>query len=305
MTDDQQIAEAMLTVVDGAGKPFLGSLLVRVHNSQGQAAAPSEHSGPSIMIRVPFHNGIGDDYAVSVAAGGYKDAGCFFKANPKVLAEPQLLLLRSAPKPEFSDWESFKNEHPKTAALLGRGIPEADAKAHYEGLITTAPNALACLLNLGQAMQEMDLGEGKTPLDFIKAIRWDFHLAQDRFFAYADPAMIPLVREAAGKGFFAEEKDCKMFHPGASCSWKQVAFPVANVQLTFHEQDRAVINGIDCITIEPDIDLYRELVEHGFAEVFPNLLSGGLTDPFAVYAMRWTTAQDDDGPSFNPGYELA
>ena len=305
MNDDQLMAEAMLTIVDGAGKPFAGRLLVRVHNAQGQASAPSEHNGPSIMIRVPFHNGIGDDYAVSAAADGYKDAGCFFKANPKVLAEPQLLLLRSAPKPEFSDWASFKKEQPKTAALLSSGISEVEAKAHYEGLTTTSPNALACLLNLGQAMQEMDLGEGKTPLDFIKAIRWDFHLAQDRFFAYADPAIISLVREAAGKGLFAEEKDCARFHPGASCSWKQVAFPVANVQLTFHEQDRAIVDGVDCIMIEPDIDLYRELVEHGFLEVFPNLLSGGLTDPFAVYAMRWTTARDDEGASFNPGYELA
>ena len=138
-------------------------------------------------------------------------------------------------------------------------------------------------------MSEIELG-GRTPLGYFKQICWDNTLAQDRFFGYVDTAIISAVRQAAAKGVFAEEKDCAQFHPGSTCSWKQIAFPVTNVQLTFHEHVTKIIDDLDCVKIEPDIDLYRDLLEHGFGEVFPNLLTHGLTNPCDVFAMRWTTA---------------
>jgi hypothetical protein len=142
-------------------------------------------------------------------------------------------------------------------------------------------------------------------LSYFKQMCWDGTLAQDRFFGYVDPKIIPAVRKAAAQGAFAEEKDCAQFHPGSTCSWKQIAFPVSNVQLTFHENDTKVIDGVNCVKIEPDIDLYRDLLEHGFAEVFPNFINHALTNPYDVFAMRWTTSADDNGPAFDPGYELA
>ena len=260
--------------------------------------------GPSVLVKVPFHNGSGDFYAISVSADGYRDSGCFFTANPKVLAEPKLLLLRSRPQPRFASWAAFKSAHPAEATFLSVGQSDADAQAHYEGLSKDKPDSLACLLNLTQAMSEIDLN-GRAPLSYFKQICWDDTLAQDRFFGYVDPSIIAAVRAAAAKGEFAEEKDCARFHPGSTCSWKQIAFPVTNVQLTFHEHDEQVINGLTCVRIEPDIDLYRELLAHGFGEVFPNLLTGGLTNPMDVFSMRWTTAQDDGGPPFDPGYDIA
>jgi len=239
-----------------------------------------------------------------VSADGYRDSGCFFTADPKVLAEPKLLLLSSHPKPQFEPWSNFTNTHPTEAAFLSVGQTAAEAQAHYETLSKTKPTALACLLNLTQAMSEIELN-GRSPLSYFKRICWDSTLAQDRFFGYVDPAIIPAVRDAAAKGEFAEEKDCAQFHPGSTCSWKQIAFPVTNVQLTFHEHDQQVIDGLNCVKIEPDIDLYRDILAHGFGEVFPNLITGGLTNPFDVFSMRWTTAQDDDGPPFDPGYDLA
>lgn len=227
-----------------------------------------------------------------------------FKANPKVLAQPKLLLLRRHPIAQFAAWDDFKQSHPEQAAFLSVGQSAAEVQTHYEGLAKTKPYSLACLLNLAQAMSQINLS-GRSPLSYFKQICWNNTLAQDRFFGYVDPAIIPAVRAAAAKGEFAEEKNCDHFHPGSTCSWKQIAFPVSNVQLTFHEQDKQVIDGITCVKIEPDIDLYRELLAHGFGEVFPNQVSGELTNPFDVFSMRWTTAQDDDGPAFNPGYDLA
>ena len=297
-------AEAMLNIVDGDGLPFTGPVLLRIYNAQDLAPLMVNATGPNVMITVPFHDGIGDFYAVNVAADGFRDSGCFFNANPNVLAEPKLLLIRNQPRPRFADWETFKAESPEAAKFFCVGQAEADAKFHYENLSTNHPNSLACFLNLTQAMSEIDLA-GRSPLSYFKQICWDNTLAQDRFFGYVDPAIIPAVREAAAKGAFAEEKDCGKFHQGATCSWKQITFSVSNVQLTFHEHDVQTIDGMTCVKIEPDIDLYRDLVEHGFGEVFPNAITKGLTDPYDVFAMRWTTAQDYNGPAFDPGYELS
>lgn len=298
------VAEAMLTILDGDGQPFAGKVLLHIHNGQDIQPQMLNATGPNVLVKVPFHDGIGDSYAISVSADGYRDSGCFFKADPKVLAQPRLLLLRSHPIPQFSPWADFKSARPSAAAFVSIGQSDAEAQAHYEGLSKNKPSALACLLNLTQAMSEIDLA-GRSPLSYFKQICWDETLAQDRFFGYVDPAMILAVCAAEAKGEFTEEKNCAQFHPGSTCSWKQIAFPVSNVQLTFHEHDQQVIDGLPCVKIEPDIDLYRDLVEHGFGEVFPNLLTKGLTSPFDVFTMRWTTAQDDDGPPFDPGYELA
>ena len=297
-------ANAMLSIFDGEGRPFAGQVLIRVHNGQDVPPTGDYRNGPNVPITVPFHDGVGDFYAVSVSSPGYRDSGCFFKADPKVLAQPKVLLLHQEAKPQFAAWAEFKATHPEAASFLAVGDSEAGAQAHYEALSRNGPNSLACLLNLTQAMAEIDL-DGRTPLSYFKQICWDNTMAQDRFFGYVDPAIIPIVRAAAAKREFAEEKDCEKFHPGSTCSWKQVAFPIANVQLTFHEHDKKLIDGVTCVKIEPDIDLYRELLAHGFGEVFPNLLSHGLTNPYAVFSLRWTVAQDENGPTFDPGYELA
>lgn len=300
---EQTKAPAMLSIFDGDLQPFRGPVSLRVHN--GQEIPPVEYdvSGPDVRINVPFHDGPGDFYAVSVSSPGYRDGGCFFKADPKVWAEPKILLLKDNPTPQFLPWSIFKATYSVAATFLETGGDEPSTQAHYEQVGRERPNALASLLNLTQAMAEIDLS-GRSPLSYFKAICWDSTMAQDRFYGYVDPALIPAVRTAAEKGEFSEEKNCAAFHQGATCSWKQIAFPVANVQLTFHEHDTQVINGLTCVKIEPDIDLYKELLAHGFGEVFPNLLTHSLTNPFAVFSLRWTTAQDDGGPAFNPGYEL-
>jgi hypothetical protein len=89
------IAEAMLSIVDGDEKPFAGPVLLHIHNGQDVGPLMVNATGPNVLVKVPFHDGIGDFYAISVSADGYRDSGCFFTADPKILAEPKLLLLRS------------------------------------------------------------------------------------------------------------------------------------------------------------------------------------------------------------------
>ena len=78
-----------------------------------------------------------------------------------------------------------------------------------------------------------------------------------------------------------------MFHSGATRSWKQIQFGEANVQLTFHENNKQVINGVNCVMVEPDIDYYKDLGAHALLEVVANKLTGSLTDPRQVYVLRW------------------
>jgi len=60
---------------------------------------------------------------------------------------------------------------------------------------------------------------------------------------------------------------------------------------------------VDCVVIEPDIDYYKDLLAHALLEVLPNKFTGGLTDPRAVYLLRWMAGQQA-GSNFNPLYTM-
>ncbi len=295
-------ATVMVSLVDGAQRPFSEGMILRVRNNREVNFTLTDKSGPNVLLTVPFHDGPGDDYTVIVSADGYRDAGYFFKADVNVESQISLLMIRGDHKFEFPSWSELKISHPRISNFLQVGNGPA-AEALYAKSQLEKPASLACLLNLTQAMSEIDLG-GSSPLAFFKEILWDTTMAQDRFFGYADPAIISAVRAAAAKDQFDEEVNCAQFHPGATCSWKQNSFQVANVQLTFHEGDTKLIDGVNCVKIEPDIDLYKNLAAHGLAEVIPNKLTHGLTDPSIVFAMRWTNAKDGGGPGFDPGYDV-
>jgi len=74
------------------------------------------------------------------------------------------------------------------------------------------------------------------------------------------------------------------------------------VQLTFHESDTALIDGLPCIEVEPDIDYYKDVLAHALLEAFPNALTGGLTNPDIVYVLRWIAGRHAGNPEFNPPY---
>ncbi len=165
------------------------------------------------------------------------------------------------------------------------------------------PKSLACLLNLGEAMSQIALSQG-TPLSYIKELRWDdsYAPAQDRFFAWCDPALVDQVKVADAAGKFAVEVDPGLLHPGATASWKQIQFGEANAQLTFHQNTTKTIGGLDCVMLEPDIDYYRDPAAHVLLEVVPNALTHTLTDPSEVYVLRWIAGQTAGVPKFAPLY---
>jgi hypothetical protein len=189
--------------------------------------------------------------------------------------------------------------------FLANGADDATGEARYEMLLDQQEKSLACFLNLAAAMGQISLSQG-TPLDYIKQVRWEalYAPAQDRFFAWCDPKLIDQVKLAAAgnrKQFVPAPFE---LHAGATSSWKQTQFGEANVQLTFHENDHLVIDGLDCIMVEPDIDYFQDPAAHIVFEVVPNELTHSLTDPVEVYALRWMAGQQAGIPEFAPMYTI-
>jgi hypothetical protein len=258
-----------------------------------------------ITFDLPFFDNFGDNYTVLVWTDGYQQAGF----TPVTLSDKaaKVLDVMLIPKdPSFSftaaTWDAASASYP----FLGGDVDSATAATRYSNLMENDEKVLACIFNLGEAMSQIALPGGSTPLNYIKQLCWaaPYAPAQDRFFAWCDRGLIDQVKAGAAAGEFAVELNPGLFHPGATSSWKQIQFGEANVQLTFHEGETNTIGGIDCVMVEPDIDYYQDLVAHALLEVVTNALTHSLTDPSQVYVLRWIAGQAAGGPEFDPMYTI-
>ena len=304
----EKVARATIVLYDGAEQPISEELdvLLEVRNNHG-IKQTNWVKGPVIQLNLQFFDGPGDDYVVNVWVKGHRGTGDFVRANPKVHTVLKFMLISIPTQLKFRPWVDLKAKYPRIAEFIGLGLPdEAEAEQRYADLQDSKPASLACFMNLITGMDGIGVGGGKTPLDYLKEIRWDDTFAQDRFFAYVDPALIPAVVATAADGEFAEEPNPGAFHSGATLSYKQVEYEYSNVQLTFHQNpaDQKVIGGINCVLFEPDMDLYKDLLDHGVLEVLPNLLTHGLTDPVDILSLRWLETNDLAQEPFDPGYTL-
>ena len=259
---------------------------------------------------LPFYDNFGDNYSVIAWAEGYQQAGFM----PVALSDQytrilDLMLIPDNPQFSFVNarWDAVNAVFP----FVGNGVDNATGAARYEQLLNQQPKCVACLLNLGEAMSQIQLAQG-TPNDYIKRMIWagdygesgEYDPKQDRFFAWCDPALIDQVKIGTTKGMFAPELNPAIFHGGATSSWKQIQFGEANVQLTFHENDHLEVEGLECIMVEPDIDYYKDLGAHAIFEVIPNAITHSLTDPAEVYVLRWIAGRQAGVPDFAPMYTI-
>jgi hypothetical protein len=215
------------------------------------------------------------------------------------------MLLRKNAGYNFANakWSLLEAWNKQAFGLLTGGVDAATAESRYGDLMEDKASVLACFFNLTTAMAAISLPQG-TPLDYFKEMIWDSSFAQDRFFAYADPALYDQVKLAALHGEFQREPGFALFHKGATDSYKQIQFGEANVQLTFHANDTKLINGIQCIKMEPDIDYYKDELAHGLLEVVVNGISHTLTNPRQVYVLRWIAGRHAGVPEFSPPYTI-
>jgi hypothetical protein len=260
-----------------------------------------------ILDHLPFFDNFGDRYTVLAWAEGYQQAGFTpVPVTPQTPATVDLMLVPQDATFDFHEarWDLLM-QHPTYARLLtaGAGKRANAAQDRYSGVLENHPAVLAGLFNLVTAMSQIHVPSG-APTDYLRELIWDDTMQQDRFFAWADPVLIDQVVQAAGQGEFAPEVGSAIFHPGATRSYKQVQFGEANVQITFHEQDTATVQGAPSVKVEIDIDYYKDLAAHALLEVIHNKASGALTDPRDVYVLRWIAGRRAGVPNFEPPYRL-
>lgn len=295
-----------LRIFDGSRQLFAAAacFLVTISDGNQTEQVREYYTQNDLAFTLPFFDNLGDDYTVLVWAEGYRQAGF----TPVHLSNTytrtlDIMLVSDSPGFNFApaSWAKVKATYPFVAA----GESDAAGENRYNALLEQQPKTLACLLNLGEAMSQIQLSQF-TPVPYLKQMIWDapFAPAQDRFFAWCDVELINQVKVAAAAGLFAVENDPGLLHPGATSSWKQVRFGEANVQLTFHENNRSTIDGVECVIVEPDMDYYRDPLAHILLEVIPNELTGTLTDPVMVYVLRWIAGQTAGLSQFAPLYTI-
>lgn len=298
-----------VSVYDGARKPIpVGTQVLYTILDGNQKRIFREYRGSQIVLpALPFYNNFGDNHTVVAWAQGYEQAGFTpVKVAPNMPQRVDLMLAKKDATLHFAGatWEMVQAKRPALATLLECGTTNATAaRDRYRDAVEHRAGALACLLNITTAMEQIHLRSG-SPMQYLRKVVWDESWKQDRFFAYADPELLDEVREAAQLGVFAPEPGSSVFHPRATASYKQTQFGEANVQITFHEEDRRTVNGGECLKVELDIDYYKDLGAHALLEVSYNTTTGSLTDPRQVYALRWMAGRRAGVPDFDPLYTV-
>jgi hypothetical protein len=316
--DDTQTGSILINLVDGTRQTLSNNVKwsATIHDGrspdQWQIVNIDGRGSPELVRGLTYFDNLFDSYTVIVNAKGYEDSGWMpVHISPRNPAPVDLMLLPKDGHLNFSGagWNALNSLRPRFAEILSAGIN--DAPARYSNLMEQPEGlVLGCLLNLLTSMSLITLPSQKSPLDYFWQPIWNdplFAMAQDRFFSYVDKTLVDDVVKAGQMGSFAEEKNPGTLHAGATLSYKQTQFDVTNVQLTFHQGNAKTLQGpngpVDCVVIEPDIDYYKDLLAHFFLEVLPNKFTGGLTDPRAVYMLRWMAGKRA-GSEFNPLYTM-
>ena len=280
------------------------SILITVTDGAQNQLYRDYVSGPTVVLQLPIHNNFADNYSIVAWAEGYGQAGFQpVTVGPHTPQTLDLMLLAKNGTFNFAHakWADLVAQRPQVSKLLAAST--ADPATAYGQLMESRSAQLACLLNITTAMQQIALPTG-SPLDYFKTFDLDA-LQPDRIFGYADVALVGQVRTAAQQGEFDTEPAIDLsLHGDATSSYKQIQFGEANVQLTFHEKNTRVIDGVNCVYVEPDIDYYKDPGAHLLLEVIPNGLTGTLSDPRVVYVLRWIAGQHAGVPNFDPLYTI-
>jgi hypothetical protein len=294
-------------VFDGTRQPIPQGtqILLTVHDGAQNQLFRDYVNGPSVQLELPFHNNFADDYSIVAFVDKYEQAGFQPVAiGPNVPGELDLMLLPTNATFHFAGarWTDIVAQKPLLGQIFAASVTGSAGDAYVE-LIESHPDRLACLLNITTAMQQISLPQN-SPLDYFKTFDLAA-LAPDRIFGYADAKLVDQVRLAAQQGEFDTQPAIDLtLHGDATSSFKQNQFGEANVQLTFHENNRQTIDGVDCVYVEPDIDYFKDPAAHLLLEVIPNGLTGNVSNPRVVYVLRWIAGRHAGVPNFDPLYTI-
>jgi hypothetical protein len=317
---DRTRASLMLSIIDGTRRPVSPGreYQIRIIDGQHKQVYKGRHSEPHCYLRMPFSDGPSNRNAVVISAKGCWDSGFYpVVLDPGKVVAASIMLLSRKGTFSFAEamWSTLRRTRSDTLSLLRSGAgSDAEARDRYELLLDERPLHAACLWNILTAAELIPLRRGSVASSLRRLI-WDRSMAQDRVFAFADENLVREVTEAAGHGQFKEEVGpvARFFHKGATRSFKQMQFSEANLQITFHEGSREVVDGTACVKVELDMDYFKDVGSHAALEVLPNAIqrairgeSHGKTNPRDIYKMRWMASRNSIGaPEFEPPYRFA
>jgi hypothetical protein len=312
-------AEIRINVFNGRREPIPADtqLLVTARNGVNTNVVRKFVNGGAIHLTgLPVQDNFADQHTFLVSAKHHADAG--FTPFTVKSNQPQtldLMLLRREGGFTFRPFDELATND--NLVRLLRGDAPGDPRAAYEGLRVANPPALACLLNVTTALEQMRLAPSETadvnPMRSFTALDSAF---ADRMFAWAHVSLLEQVRLTAARqgagGVALIETAPPGLHPGATDSFKQTDFGESNVQLSFHDTRRRLVNGVECMLVDVDIDYFKDTAAHLLMEVFPNRLkklihgktsAESVTDPRLVYGLRWIAGRRK-GAEFAPPYFL-
>lgn len=298
-------AKLMLNIYDESGAlAKAGTVLtVELTDDRGADIVQGTFSGPTILFDL---HGIdarhGATFTLHVDRAQYRGETIHAVAlAPNAVQTVNVVLVPKRPVFDFSaaSAEALSTQRPDLwRVLAGNQQSPGEAKTQFDALIRSNPMVAGALLNILEAESELTLPSGRTPLAYYHQVIFDDSMEQDRFFAWVDKSMMDDIRTGASQGMFAAEPKAKVFHPGATDSWKETRFDRANLHFTFHGDEVQTVDGIECVKLEVDIDYYKNKLKHTLVELIPNMVTGNLTDPRVVYEMRRSESMKAGDPPF-------
>ena len=292
---------------DGTRRPIPQQLdvLLTIHDGAQTQLFRNVIRGSTVQLQLPFHNNFTDNYSILASADGYQQAGFQpVRIGPNAPVQLDLMLLPQKAEYHFAGacWSDIWSLKPLVGRIFAASAERTPGDVYSE-LMEQHPERLACLLNLTTAMQQITLPQG-SPLSYFKTFDLAA-LSPDRICGFADANLVEQVKLAAQRGEFDTEPLIDLsLHKDATSSFKQKQFGEANVQLTFHQKNQRVIDGVSCIYVEADIDYYKDPAAHLLLEVIPNGLTGRVSNPRVVYVLRWIAGRHAKITNFDPLYTI-
>ncbi len=152
---DPGIGIVTLNIFDGSRKPIAQGtqILLTITDGAQNQLFRDYISGPSVALKLPFHNNFADNYSIVAWADGYEQAGFQpVTISPEAPLALDLMLLKKGGGYDFTQaqWAEVTEEKPLLSQIFAASVA-GDPAAAYGALMTGQPAQLACLLNLSYA----------------------------------------------------------------------------------------------------------------------------------------------------------
>jgi hypothetical protein len=276
----------MVSAFDGERQPLSSSkqLLITLRDTRDRQRFRDFRPGPAVPFSIALEDDGSDILRALVHVDGYDQAGIApiaLRANTWSSAD--LMLTKKDAQPNFANaqWRHLSDE-------LRRFFHDRD---RYDQAIDGSRPALATILNSLAATRQAGL------MPFVARIDWN-RIRPDRFWFWAEREFVMRLE----RGPFAPSPVGD--HAGATRTFKQTDFAVANLHFSLHENDTPPA-GTDWVAVEGDMDAFDDKLVHFFGEVVPHKLTGGVTDPRQIYRLRWMAGRQARLPDFDPQYVVA